>query len=276
MQNGMVSGGAPHGMPVGDLLARARKGKRLSQLALALESGISARHLSFLETGRARPSREMVLRLCDALGVAARDADAFLLAAGFAPMHRETPLEAPAMAEVLAALRLLLERHEPYPAIAFDGAWDVVMCNGAYAGAVDACLAAGADPAAGSGPVAPLALLPAPRPNLLRLLCHPNGARRLLANWGAVTKALLERVMRESRQPGADPAVRPPLEEALAYPGVARLLKDGASGPAALLIPTEFRQPDGGVARFVSTIATLGTAQDLTLRELRIETYHPV
>ena len=133
----------------------------------------------------------MVLRLCDALGVASRDADAFLLAAGFAPMHRETPLEAPAMTDVLTALRLLLERHEPYPAIAFDGAWDVVMCNTAYAGAVDACLAAGADPPAGSGPVTPLTLLAAPRPNLLRLLCHPNRARKLLGNWGAVTKALL-------------------------------------------------------------------------------------
>ena len=91
-----------------------------------------------------------------------------------------------------------------------------------------------------------------------------------------MTKALLERVMRESRQPGTDPAVRPPLEEVLAYPGVARLLRDGGGGPAALLIPTEFRQADGGVARFVSTIATLGTAQDLSSRELRIETYHPV
>ena len=150
------------------------------------------------------------------------------------------------------------------------------MCNRAYAGAIDACLAAGADPAAGAGPVTPLALLPAPRPNLLRLLCHPNGARRLLGNWSAVTKALLERVIRESRQPGADPAVRPPIEEALAYPGVARLMKEAGSGAAPLLIPTEFRQPNGSVARFVSTIATLGTAQDLTLRELRIETYHPV
>ena len=134
MRNGTICGDAPHGMEIGPLLSQARRGKRLSQLALALESGISARHLSFLETGWARPSREMVLRLCDALGVASRDADAFLLAAGFAPMHRETPLEAPAMTEVLTALRLLLERHEPYPAIAFDGNWDVVMCNTADAG----------------------------------------------------------------------------------------------------------------------------------------------
>ena len=102
------------------------------------------------------------------------------------------------------------------------------------------------------------------------------GADKALLRLTPDGPALLERVIRESRQPGADPSVRPPIEEVLAYPGVARLMKEGGSGPAPLLIPTEFRQPDGGVARFVSTIATLGTAQDLTLRELRIETYHPV
>lgn len=260
--------------PVGALLARARRARRVSQLDLAVEAGISPRHLSFVETGRARPSRGLVLRLCEALGVSPRDTDAFLLAAGFAPAHRETPLEAPAMAEVLAALRLLLGKH-PWPGAAFDARWDLVMANEGYAAAVDACLADGLDPALGTGPIPRLALLPQPRLNMLRLLCHPQGARKRLANWPEVTRALLERVSREARNI-TDPARRPPLEEALAWPGVARLLRGERPAPAAaLVVPVEFLLPGGGTARFLTTIATLGTAQDLTLRELRIETYHP-
>ncbi|TDH62571.1 helix-turn-helix domain-containing protein [Dankookia rubra] len=256
----------------GPLLARARRARRLSQLDLALETGISTRHLSFVETGRSRPSPGLVLRLCEVLGVPPREADGVLLAAGHAPAHRETPLEAPAMAEVLAALRLILARHDPLPAVAFDASWDIVMVNQAYAGALDACLAAGAEPAVGAGPVARLALLPAPRPNLLRLLCHPQGARRFIGNWPEVARALLDRVQREARLPSADPARRPPIEEALAQPGVAALMRSRPPGLAApLVVPVEMPGP----TRYLTTIATLGTAQDLTLRELRIETYHP-
>ncbi|RAI55940.1 helix-turn-helix transcriptional regulator [Roseicella frigidaeris] len=260
----------------GALLARARRARRRSQLDLALEAGISTRHLSFVETGRARPSPGLVLRLCEALGVPPREADGVLLAAGHAPAHRETPLEAPAMAEVLAALRLILARHDPLPAVAFDAAWDIVMLNEAYGGALDALLAGGAEPGLGGAAPPRLALLPAPRPNLLRLLCHPAGARRLIGNWPEVARALIDRVQREARLPSADPARRPPLEEALAQPGVASLLRQRPAGPAApLLVPVEMRRPEGGTQRFLTTIATLGTAQDLTLRELRIETYHP-
>jgi transcriptional regulator with XRE-family HTH domain len=263
-------------MPVGMLLARTRRLRRLSQMDLAGDAGVSARHLSFVETGRARPSRELVVRLCEALGVPPRETDAFLLAAGFAPQHRETPLESPAMAEILAALRLLLERHG-LPAAAFDGRWDIVMANEAYVPVINLCLAAGADPEAGAGPIPPLTLLPAPRPNLLRVLCHPNGARQLLANWPEVTRAILLRVTRELRHSPPAPDRMPPLEEALAYPGVRRLLAGVPAVPAAaLLVPVDFRQPDGGITRYITTLATLGTAQDLTLRELRIETYHPV
>ncbi|MGH7210725.1 MAG: helix-turn-helix domain-containing protein, partial [Acetobacteraceae bacterium] len=151
---------------IGGLLASTRRARLISHLDLAGDAGVSARHLSFVETGRARPSRELVLRLCDTLGVSPREADAFLLAAGFAPAHRETPLESPAMAEILAALRLMLRRHDPLPAAAFDARYDYVMVNAAYAAYVNACLAAGADATVGSGPVVPLALLPAPRPNM--------------------------------------------------------------------------------------------------------------
>lgn len=263
---------------IGPLLAERRRARRLSQLALAGEAGISTRHLSFLETGRARPSRGMILRLCEALRVPPREADAFLLAAGFAPAHRETPLEAPAMAEVLSALRLLLRRHAPYPAAAFDGRWDLVMANEPYAAAVSALLAAGADPVAGPGPIPADTLLPAPRPNLLRYLCHPEGARRVLRNWEEAARAILARVRREARHGPADPVRDAILEEVQRMPGIRRLLREeeGAWKPAALVVPVEMPGPDGGIARYLTTLATLGTAQDLTLRELRIETYHPV
>jgi len=264
---------------IGPLLAQRRRARRLSQLALAGEAGISTRHLSFLETGRARPSRGMILRLCEALRVPPREADAFLLAAGFAPAHRETPLEAPAMAEVLAALRLLLRRHAPHPAAAFDGRWDLVMANAPYAAAVSALLAAGADPAAGPGPIPADTLLPAPRPNLLRYLCHPDGARRAVRNWEEAARAILARVRREARHGPADAARDAILEEVGRMPGIRRLLRaeeEAAWRPAALVVPVELLRPDGGTDRYLTTIATLGTAQDLTLRELRIETYHPV
>ena len=263
---------------IGPLIAERRRARRLSQLALAGEAGISTRHLSFLETGRARPSRGMILRLCEALRVPPREADAFLLAAGFAPAHRETPLEAPAMAEVLAALRMILARHAPYPAAAFDGRWDLVMANAPYAGAVSALLAHGGDPAAGAGPIAAEVLLPAPRPNLLRYLCHPNGARVAVRNWEEAARAILSRVRREARHGPADPALDAILEEVARMPGIRRLLREDEAlhRPAALVVPVELRRADGGADRYLTTLATLGTAQDLTLRELRIETYHPV
>jgi transcriptional regulator with XRE-family HTH domain len=257
---------------IGGLLARTRKVRRMSQLELSMEAGVSARHLSFVETGRARPGRALVLRLCEALGVPPREADTFLLAAGFAPAHRETPLEAPAMAEIVAALRLILQRHDPMPAVAFDVRYDYVMVNSAYAAVMNAALAVGADPEAGSGPRPALELLSPPRPNLLRVLCHPNGARRTLANWADVTRDVLARALREVRVLPADPVRRPPLEEVLAYPGVKSALR-GEQG-TGLLVPVTVRGPDGGTVRFMTTVATVGTALDLTLRELRIETFH--
>ncbi len=254
---------------IGGLIARWRKGRRLSQLDLALESGISSRHLSFIETGRARPSRDMVLRLCGVLAVPLRDRNNLLLAAGFAPVYRETALDAPEMAEVMSAVRLMLRRHEPFPAVAFDSGWNVVMANTAYAGMLNALLPAS------TPPVTALALTPKPRPNILRLLCHPDGARRLLANWEETTRAVLARARREVLRDG-DAGRRALLAEVSAYPGVPapdpREL-DGAQ--VGLVVPAEVRTP-AGTMRFLTTIATLGTAEDITLQELRIESFHPV
>lgn len=274
MQTQTQSGSVNGGPAIGGLLASTRKARRISQLDLAVDTGISARHLSFVETGRARPSRELVLRLCETLGVSPREADAFLLAAGFAPAHRETELESPAMAEILEALRLMLGRHDPLPAAAFDARYDYVMVNEAYAAYVNACLAAGGDARVGAGPVTPLSLLTAPRPNMLRLLCHPQGARRMLGNWGEVTREVVGRAMRETRMLAVDPCRAPPLDEVQAHPGVAGVMRTEAGN--GLLVPVEMLQPDGGKARFMTTLATVGTAQDLTLRDLRIETFHPI
>jgi transcriptional regulator with XRE-family HTH domain len=241
----------------------------MSQLDLALESGISARHLSFVETGRTRPSRDMVLRLCGVLAVPLRDRNNLLLAAGFAPVYRETALEAPEMAEIMSAVRMILRRHEPYPAVAFDSGWDIVMANTAYAGTLNALLPPG------HAQLAPLALTTKPRMNILRLLCHPEGARRLIINWEETTRAVLSRARREALRDG-DAGRRAVLAEVSGYPGVPgpdpRELDAAQPG---LVVPVEIRT-SAGPQRLLSTIATLGTAEDITLQELRIESFHPV
>jgi len=169
----------------GGRLAQWRRRRRMSQLGLALEAGISSRHLSFVETGRSRPSREMVLLLYGALDVPLREQNDLLLAAGFAPVRRETPLDAAPMEGMLAALRLILARHDPFGAVALDRNWDIVMASAAYAAVVNECRL----PAESGRPLAtlvtPLGLTAPPRPNMLRLLCHPAGYRRRVSPAGA-------------------------------------------------------------------------------------------
>jgi len=256
------------GHEFGGMLSRWRKARRISQLDLALDAGVSSRHLSFVETGRARPSREMVLRLCSALDVPLRERNLLLLAAGFAPVHRETPLDAPEMAGMLGALRLILSRHDPFGAVAFDRNWDIVMASEAYAALVNACLP--------DTPIAPLTLTRTPRPNVLRLLCRPDGHRAHVVNWAEAARAVLARAIREAAQDDPSGTRRALLAEVLAYPGVpAPEPAAAAAGGAPLIVPVELRQGGGGTIRLLSTIATLGTAEDITLRELRIEAFYP-
>jgi len=260
---------ASHAPAVGGLIQRWRKSRRMSQLDLALESGISARHLSFVETGRTRPSRDMVLRLCGVLAVPLRDRNNLLLAAGFAPVYRETAFDAPEMAEILSAVRLILRRHEPYPAVAFDAGWDIVMVNTAYAGVANALTLPG------HTPLPALTLVEKPRPNILRMLCHPEGARKLVANWEETTRAVLARARREALRDG-DAGRRALLAEISAFPGVPGPdPRELDSAQLGLVVPIEIRTPTG-TRRLLSTIATLGTAEDITLQELRIESFHPV
>jgi transcriptional regulator with XRE-family HTH domain len=254
----------------GDLLARWRKARRMSQLGLALEAEISSRHVSFIETGRARPSREMVLRLAQALDVPLRERNDLLLAAGFAPVHRETPLDAPEMAPMLAALRIILGRHDPFGAVAMDRNWDIVMASVASTALINECRLPG------TAAIEPLALTKAPRPNMIRMICHPDGFRRLLVNWAEIVAETLARVEHEVARE-ANPKRRALLDEVLAYPDVAAARAVGQNhGLPPLTIPVSMRMPDGTTLDLISTIATLGTAEDITLRELRIEAFYPL
>ena len=250
---------------VGSMIRRWRVAHGLSQMELAEAAGVSTRHLSFLETGRAQPSREMLRALGAALDAPLRERNAAFLAAGFAPEHSETPLDAPRMAEFREALVLLLRQQEPFGAVVFDRRWDVVMVNGAYARFV-AMLSGQA--------LTPYAVLPPPRLNGLVQILDPKGMRPHIANWTAVARAVIDRARGEMAA-DRDDGRRMLRATLLALPDVAAMWGEPpAPAGAALVVPVELRVGDQ-VARLLTTIATLGTAQDVTLQELRIETFHP-
>lgn len=253
---------APEAPPVGRLLKSWRSARRWSQLDLALEADISARHLSFVETGRARPSREMVLRLADVLELSLRDTNLLLDAAGFAQAYRESDLAAPEMAHVRQVLNFILERNDPYPAIAFDRYWNILMTNESAMRS----LAVFFDPAAvwGEGP-----------PNLMHAIFHPKGMRSAIVNWEEVGAHLINRIHREAAaSAGAGPS-KELLEALLKYPDLPDRwhAPDPAHRPE-ILLPTHLKK-DGLDVRLFSTITSLGTAQDVTLQELRIESFFP-
>jgi len=253
--------------PFGSLLRQWRAARRMSQLDLALCADVSSRHVSFMETGKSRPSREMVLHLSGALEVPLRERNALLQAAGYAPVYRETDLAAPEMASVREALALLLEQHQPLPAVATDRHWDVVMANGPYLAALAAVV--------GGDLGRPLEVLAPPRPNVLRLLFAGDGFRSQVLNWEEVAAAVLARVHREALW-SADATALALYDELQQTPGApprSAWFRPGA-GPPALVIPVVVTSPAGPI-RYFTTLTTLGAAQDVTLGELRIEAYHP-
>ncbi|HXG65263.1 MAG TPA: helix-turn-helix transcriptional regulator [Blastocatellia bacterium] len=252
----------------GELLRRWREARRMSQLELGLEAGVSARHISFIETGRARPSREMVIMLSGVLDVPLRERNVLLQAAGFAPVYRETSLDAPQMAQVRQALELILRQQEPFGALVFDRRWEVIMANAAYVRM--ACLLLGA----GGAALAPYTVAAQPRLNLMKLLFDPNGWRPHIVNWEVVAASVVARLHREVLR-DRDPATGKLLETILAYPGVpARWRKPDYDAPQDLVIPVEIRVADQTM-RLFSTITALGSPQDITLQELHIEALHP-
>jgi transcriptional regulator with XRE-family HTH domain len=233
----------------------------LSQLALAVDAAVSARHLSFVETGRAQPSREMVLLLTRALDVPLRDRNDLLSAAGYAPVYRATDLDAPALGQARRALEFVLRQQEPYPAILIDRHWDILQANGGTARLVELFL----DPSA----TAELGL------NAMRLMFHPRGFRPHIVNWDAMAAALIQWLQRDVLSGLADAETHRLLDELLAYPGVPRhwrrLDLDASTDP---FLPIEFRR-DGVELRYFSMLTTLGTPHDITLQELRIESFFP-
>jgi transcriptional regulator with XRE-family HTH domain len=261
----MSAAAAGQPITVGALLRRWRTARGLSQLALAQAAEVSPRHVSFLETGRARPSRQMLLVLGSVLDLPLRDRNALLLAAGFSGAYHETPLSEPRMAAMRGALELILRQHEPFGAVALDRHWNVVMMNAGYARFVGALL----------GVTLPsFTVLPEPRPNALRLLFDPKGFRPHVVNWEEVARELLARVHREALWSG-DPATSRLLEELLGAPGVPRGWREpDVEATPSLIVPIALRLGEVAV-RFFTTLTTLGAPQDITLQELRIESFHP-
>jgi transcriptional regulator with XRE-family HTH domain len=248
---------------IGELLQYWRKTRHLSQLALAGEAEVSARHICFLETGRARPSREMVVLLAGVLDVPLRERNALLLAAGFAPIYGETSLDAPELGPVRAALDAILRQQEPFPAVVMNRRWDILRSNDAGTRFFSLLLG----PGGGGGGATPA--------NVLRLMFDPAGLRPHVANWEAVAEALVQRVHREAVSGVQDEATARLLAEVLAHPGVpARLRRPDLGAPLVPVVAVRFHK-DGRAFNFFSTVTTLGTPQDITLQELRIECFFP-
>jgi transcriptional regulator with XRE-family HTH domain len=241
---------------VGLLLRDWRRRRRLSQLDLALEAGISARHLSFVETGRSRPSAEMVLLLAEQLEVPLRDRNQLLLAAGFAPVYGQRGLDEPEMGAVRETLELVLRGHEPYPAVVLDRHWGMVAANAAVA-----LLTQGVDPELLEPPV-----------NVLRLSLHPDGVAPRIVNLAEWRAHLLDRLGRQAVSTG-DPALAALYDELSQLPG------GGPAGtiefaPGEIAVPLRLRAGDA-VLSFISTNTTFGTATDITVAELSIESFFP-
>ena len=242
-------------MSVGPLLRQWRQRRHLSQLDLALEAGVSPRHVSFLETGRSRPSQQMVLHLAEQLDVPLRERNAMLLAAGFAPAYEERALEAPEMEPVRDALRRVLEGHDPHPAFVVDRHWNVLLANRGAG-----LLLASAAPH-----------LLAPPANAMRLALHPDGVASRILNFAEWRAHLLERLERQVAVSG-DEKLAALLQEVRSYPSA-----DGeAPGPShGIFVPMRIDDGAGGELSFLSTIATFGTAVDITVAELSIESFFP-
>ena len=241
---------------VGPLLRDWRLRRRLSQLDLAVEAGVSARHVSFVETGRSRPSAAMVLQLAEHLEVPLRDRNALLLAAGYAPAFAQRDLDDPEMGPVRDAIDRLLCGHEPYPAVVVDRHWGLVAANRAVA-----ILTAGVAPHLMEPPV-----------NVLRLSLHPDGLAPRILNLGEWRAHLLDRLARQAVVSG-DPALFALHEELAAQPG-------GEPWPGVDLETSEIAVPlrlaaEGEELAFISTATSFGTAIEVTMSELAIESFFP-
>ncbi len=252
-------GAAGSQVEVGQLLREWRERRRLTQLDLGLEAGISARHLSFVETGRSKPGREMLLKVAERLEIPFRDRNQLLLAAGHAPAFPERPLGDPALAPVRAALERILAAHDPYPAVVFDRAWNVVSVN-----APMSALTQGVeiDPELLEPPI-----------NVLRIGLHPHGLAPLIVNLASWRAHFLERLARQIAVTGDD-SLRSLMEEVAAYPASGNEDAVGDAG-SEILGPLRLRAPGGGEWSFFGMFAGFDTPFEVTTSELAIELLFP-
>ena len=243
--------------PVGELLRRWRDRRRLSQLELALESDISARHLSFVENGKSAPSRDTVLRLAEGLDLPLRERNHLLLAAGYAPVYSEAKLDSPEMSAVRGAVRQVLRGHEPYPAVVVDRNWNLVDANAGVALLTEGVAQE----------------LLAPPANVLRVSLHPDGMAPRIANLGEWRAHLLGRLRRQVALT-ADTRLSRLLNELRAYPCEEPEPEIELPGPGDIVVPLRFRH-EGRELAFFSTVTTFGTPLDVTVSELAIESFFP-
>ncbi|MEV0971536.1 helix-turn-helix domain-containing protein [Microtetraspora glauca] len=240
--------------PVGELLRQWREYRRLSQLDLSIQAEISTRHVSFLETGRSKPSRDMILHLSEHLDIPLRERNHLLLAAGYAPVYSESTLASPQMVAVREAIGKLLAGHEPYPAVVVDRGWNLVDANAGIAQ-----LAEGISPD----------LLA----NVLRASLHPDGLAPRIANLGEWRAHLLGRLKRQIGLTG-DSGLAELYAELRGYPCDQPEPEVEVPGPGDILVPLRLRQADRELS-FFSVMATFGTPLDITVAELMIESFFP-
>jgi transcriptional regulator with XRE-family HTH domain len=254
----METSTAGEALTIGHLIRSRRMSRAKSQLRLAVDAGISSRHLSFIETGRSNPSREMVVTLAEALEVPLRERNAWLAAAGFAALYRETPLDAPSMNDVRAALRTILEAHGPNPALAFNRRYDVLMRNDAAGRMLSFFAPRWRGPA-----------------NILEMLLSPDGLRDVVEHWAERAAYGIDRVKRELSTTPRDEADEALLRRLLAAERELPPLRRAPPIHApAIVVPMRLRR-DGLDVEFFTAMTTLGTPLDVTLQELRIETFIP-
>jgi transcriptional regulator with XRE-family HTH domain len=245
--------------PAGVLLRQWRDVRGKTQLDLSLDAGVSQKHISFVESGRSIPSRQMLLDLAQSLDVPLRERNELLMAAGYAPLYSDQALDAPLMNSISKALQRMLRQHEPFPAIVMDRHWNVLMTNDAAPRLFNCFI--------------DMAARPSPR-NLLHLMFDPRGMRPFVANWPETARGLLGRVYREALGRVIDERTKALLAELSQYPGVKPEWRVPSSGATMPMIPLTFVKA-GVRLNYFSMITTVGTPQTVTAEELRLECMFP-
>ncbi|HWB99380.1 MAG TPA: helix-turn-helix transcriptional regulator [Bryobacteraceae bacterium] len=250
----------PERNELGNLLKQWRGTRGRSQLDISVDTGISQRQISFIESGRSVPSRATLIGIAQALEIPLRERNVLLLAAGYAPLYSDAAWNSDEMKSVGKALQRMLAQHEPYPAIVMDRYWNVLLTNDAAPRFFNCFIDMDARPS--------------PR-NMLHLMFDPAGMRPFIANWEALAKTLIQRVFREAVGHIADPRTHDLVKGLLAYPQVQANWKTPEMPSALPMIPMSFIN-DGAVMNYFSLVTTVGTPQTIAAQELRVECLYPV